>query len=62
MSFVFPPPLEYGGNKFEPWCKYLGWGITLSSMSIIPSYILYAFVTAHGTVTQVSDHCNHAHS
>jgi len=52
ISFVSPPPLEYGDHKFVSWSTGLGWAITLSSMAIIPTYVIYAYVTASGNSCQ----------
>uniref|UniRef100_A0AAX7TXI4 Transporter n=1 Tax=Astatotilapia calliptera TaxID=8154 RepID=A0AAX7TXI4_ASTCA len=54
FSLVRWSPLSLGKGLVAPvWATTLGWILTLSSVSLLPIWAIYALVTTPGTLTQV---------
>ena len=55
FSLVRWSPLTLGRGLAAPgWATGLGWLLTLSSVSLLPLWALYALATTPGTLAQVS--------
>uniref|UniRef100_F6XTN6 Transporter n=1 Tax=Ciona intestinalis TaxID=7719 RepID=F6XTN6_CIOIN len=52
MSFIFTSNLQYGDYIFPNWSTWIGWAITLSSITIVPVYALYKFIFEPGSPQQ----------
>lgn len=54
FSLVRWSPLSLGKGLVAPvWATTLGWLLTLSSVSLLPIWAIYALVTTPGTLPQV---------
>lgn len=54
FSLVRWSPLSLGKGLVAPvWATTLGWLLTLSSVSLLPIWALYALITTPGTLAQV---------
>ncbi len=47
-------PIEYLGYKYPYWGEVIGWVMALSSILVIPFYMIYMFLTTPGSVRHVS--------
>uniref|UniRef100_A0A671FNP7 Transporter n=1 Tax=Rhinolophus ferrumequinum TaxID=59479 RepID=A0A671FNP7_RHIFE len=50
VSIINFKPLTYDDYVFPLWANWVGWGIALSSMSLVPAYIIYKFLSTRGSV------------
>uniref|UniRef100_A0A8D2LEU0 Transporter n=2 Tax=Varanus komodoensis TaxID=61221 RepID=A0A8D2LEU0_VARKO len=57
VSVVNFKPLTYDEYVFPRWANSVGWGIALSSMILVPAYIVYKLVKAQGTFKQRLAYC-----
>uniref|UniRef100_A0A668AC12 Transporter n=1 Tax=Myripristis murdjan TaxID=586833 RepID=A0A668AC12_9TELE len=57
FSLVCWSPLSLGKGLIAPgWATTLGWVLTLSSVSLLPIWAIYALATTPGTLLQVREH------
>uniref|UniRef100_A0A8C3MB20 Transporter n=3 Tax=Passeriformes TaxID=9126 RepID=A0A8C3MB20_GEOPR len=54
VSIINFKPLTYDDYTFPLWANRIGWGIALSSMVLVPAYIIYKFMNVRGTFKEVS--------
>lgn len=54
VSIINFRPLTYDDYVFPPWANWVGWGIALSSMVLVPAYIIYKFLSMRGSLWEVS--------
>eukprot|EP00079_Xenopus_tropicalis_P035191 XP_017948962.1 PREDICTED: sodium-dependent noradrenaline transporter [Xenopus tropicalis] len=57
VSIVTYKPLMYDEYKFPPWANRTGWAIALSSMTLVPIYIIYKFLTMRGSLRERLAYC-----
>nr|XP_055220671.1 sodium-dependent noradrenaline transporter isoform X2 [Gorilla gorilla gorilla] len=50
VSIINFKPLTYDDYIFPPWANWVGWGIALSSMVLVPIYIIYKFLSTQGSL------------
>jgi len=55
VSIINFKPLTYDDYTFPLWANRIGWGIALSSMILVPAYIIYKFMSVRGTFKEVSE-------
>ncbi|EMP41271.1 Sodium-dependent noradrenaline transporter [Chelonia mydas] len=55
VSIINFKPLTYDDYTFPFWANRIGWGIALSSMILVPAYIIYKFLNVRGTFKEVAD-------
>ncbi|CAH2324783.1 sodium-dependent noradrenaline transporter [Pelobates cultripes] len=49
VSIITYKPLTYDEYKFPLWANQTGWAVALSSMILVPIYIIYKFLTVQGS-------------
>ena len=54
VSVINFKQLTYDDYVFPPWANWVGWGIALSSMTLVPAYIAYKFLSTRGSLWEVS--------
>ncbi|XP_025776374.1 sodium-dependent noradrenaline transporter [Puma concolor] len=52
MSVVNFKPLTYDDYIFPLWANWVGWGIALSSMVLVPAYSIYKFFSTRGSLRE----------
>ncbi|XP_058562749.1 sodium-dependent noradrenaline transporter isoform X3 [Neofelis nebulosa] len=52
MSVVNFKPLTYDDYIFPLWANWVGWGIALSSMVLVPAYSVYKFFSTRGSLRE----------
>ncbi|XP_012518126.1 PREDICTED: sodium-dependent noradrenaline transporter [Propithecus coquereli] len=52
VSIVNFKPLTYDDYVFPLWANWVGWGIALSSMVLVPVYIVYKFLSTRGSLRE----------
>uniref|UniRef100_A0A8D0GBE5 Transporter n=1 Tax=Sphenodon punctatus TaxID=8508 RepID=A0A8D0GBE5_SPHPU len=57
VSIINFKPLTYDDYTFPPWANRIGWGIALSSMMLVPAYIIYKFLNVRGTFKERLAYC-----
>uniref|UniRef100_A0A8C9EQG9 Solute carrier family 6 member 2 n=1 Tax=Pavo cristatus TaxID=9049 RepID=A0A8C9EQG9_PAVCR len=57
VSIINFKPLTYDDYTFPLWANRIGWGIALSSMILVPAYIIYKFMNVRGTFKQRLAYC-----
>uniref|UniRef100_G3UG55 Transporter n=1 Tax=Loxodonta africana TaxID=9785 RepID=G3UG55_LOXAF len=50
VSIVNFKPLTYDDYIFPLWANWVGWGIALSSMVLVPAYTIYKFLSIRGSL------------
>uniref|UniRef100_A0A2K5SJ64 Transporter n=1 Tax=Cebus imitator TaxID=2715852 RepID=A0A2K5SJ64_CEBIM len=50
VSIINFKPLSYDDYIFPPWANWVGWGISLSSMVLVPIYIIYKLLSTQGSL------------
>uniref|UniRef100_A0A2I3GZB5 Transporter n=1 Tax=Nomascus leucogenys TaxID=61853 RepID=A0A2I3GZB5_NOMLE len=50
VSIINFKPLTYDDYIFPPWANWVGWGIALSSMVLVPIYVIYKFLSTQGSL------------
>lgn len=54
VSIINFKPLTYDDYIFPLWANWVGWGIALSSMTLVPIYIIYKCLRTRGSLREVS--------
>lgn len=54
VSIINFKPLTYDDYIFPLWANWVGWGVALSSMALVPAYIVYKFLSTRGSLWEVS--------
>lgn len=54
VSIINFKPLTYDDYVYPPWANWVGWGIALSSMILVPAYVIYKFFSIRGSLWEVS--------
>ena len=54
VSVINFKPLNYDDYVFPLWANWVGWGIALSSMVLVPAYGIYKFFSIRGSLREVS--------
>lgn len=54
VSIINFKPLTYDDYVFPAWANWLGWAIALSSMALVPAYIVYKCLSMRGSLREVS--------
>lgn len=54
VSIINFKPLTYDDYIFPLWANWVGWGIAGSSMVLVPSYVVYKFLSTRGSLREVS--------
>lgn len=54
VSIINFKPLTYDDYVYPPWANWVGWGIALSSMTLVPAYVIYKFFSIRGSLWEVS--------
>ncbi|XP_074974449.1 sodium-dependent noradrenaline transporter isoform X2 [Caretta caretta] len=57
VSIINFKPLTYDDYTFPFWANRIGWGIALSSMILVPAYIIYKFLNVRGTFKERLAYC-----
>ncbi|XP_032629403.1 sodium-dependent noradrenaline transporter [Chelonoidis abingdonii] len=57
VSIINFKPLTYDDYTFPLWANRIGWGIALSSMILVPAYIIYKFLNVRGTFKERLAYC-----
>uniref|UniRef100_A0A8C3SCF4 Transporter n=1 Tax=Chelydra serpentina TaxID=8475 RepID=A0A8C3SCF4_CHESE len=57
VSIINFKPLTYDDYTFPLWANRIGWGIALSSMLLVPAYIIYKFLNVRGTFKERLAYC-----
>uniref|UniRef100_A0A663DM34 Solute carrier family 6 member 2 n=1 Tax=Aquila chrysaetos chrysaetos TaxID=223781 RepID=A0A663DM34_AQUCH len=57
VSIINFKPLTYDDYTFPLWANRIGWGIALSSMILVPAYIIYKFMNVRGTFKERLAYC-----
>ncbi|XP_067905579.1 sodium-dependent noradrenaline transporter [Heterodontus francisci] len=57
VSIVKFKPLTYDEYVFPNWANLVGWGIAVSSMSLVPIYAVYKLFTVRGTLKERIAYC-----
>ncbi|XP_078400368.1 sodium-dependent noradrenaline transporter isoform X1 [Cetorhinus maximus] len=57
VSIVKFKPLTYDEYVFPNWANLVGWGIAVSSMSLVPIYAIYKLFTIRGTLKERIAYC-----
>ncbi|XP_070469766.1 sodium-dependent noradrenaline transporter isoform X2 [Equus przewalskii] len=52
VSIINFKPLTYDDYVFPLWANWVGWGIALSSMALVPAYIIYKFIRTRGSLQE----------
>ncbi|MEJ1276210.1 solute carrier family 6 (neurotransmitter transporter dopamine) member 3 [Cricetulus griseus] len=50
VSIINFKPLTYDDYVYPPWANWVGWGIALSSMILVPAYVIYKFFSIRGSL------------
>ncbi|KAJ7405039.1 Sodium-dependent noradrenaline transporter [Willisornis vidua] len=58
VSIINFKPLTYDDYTFPLWANRIGWGIALSSMILVPAYIIYKFMNVRGTFKEQLPVCS----
>lgn len=53
VSVINFKPLNYDDYVFPLWANWVGWGIALSSMVLVPAYSVYKFFSIRGSLREV---------
>ncbi|XP_074051886.1 sodium-dependent noradrenaline transporter [Macrotis lagotis] len=57
VSIINFKPLTYDDYVFPLWANCVGWGIALSSMVLVPAYIIYKFLSLRGSLGERLAYC-----
>uniref|UniRef100_UPI00398F8496 sodium-dependent noradrenaline transporter n=1 Tax=Pristiophorus japonicus TaxID=55135 RepID=UPI00398F8496 len=57
VSIVKFKPLTYDDYVFPNWANLVGWGVAVSSMSLVPIYAIYKLLTVRGTLKERIAYC-----
>lgn len=54
VSIINFKPLTYDDYIFPLWANWVGWGVALSSMTLVPAYVVYKLLSTPGSLREVS--------
>ncbi|KAF6079461.1 solute carrier family 6 member 2 [Phyllostomus discolor] len=50
VSIINFKQLTYDDYVFPLWANWVGWGVALSSMTLVPAYVAYKFLSTRGSL------------
>lgn len=58
FGLLYHEPLRYNDYLYPSWAEWIGWGLALSSILMIPIFMVSQLLKASGTFKEVYFHSN----
>lgn len=55
FGLLYHEPLQYNDYLYPTWAEWMGWGLALSSILMIPLFMILQLLSAPGTLKEVND-------